>query len=69
MTFVKAAFVKATTALIAAFLFAAAPAQAGGDLSRQEPIVVTVELGIRDRQALQARAEKPEQRPALFHVT
>src|SRR4051812_21056938 len=37
--------VKASLALFVSLLFAAAPANAGGDLSRQEPIVVTVELG------------------------
>src|SRR6478752_4215864 len=37
--------VRATLAIVAAFLFSVLPARAAGDLSRQEPIVVTVELG------------------------
>jgi uncharacterized cupredoxin-like copper-binding protein len=38
------AFVKAVVAVLVSFLFAA-HAHAAGDLSKQEPIVVTVELG------------------------
>ena len=45
MTRHYATFVKASLALLVAFVFAGTPANAGGDLSRQEPIVVTVELG------------------------
>ena len=75
-------FLVARLLTIAALSLAASvqPARAAGDLSRQEPIVVTVELGkpgstvrsqqaeVRDRQALQAGDEKPEQRSALLHV-
>jgi uncharacterized cupredoxin-like copper-binding protein len=45
MTRFNVPFIKVTLALLVAFLFAATPAQAAGDLSKQEPIVVTVELG------------------------
>jgi uncharacterized cupredoxin-like copper-binding protein len=45
MTRLYTSVVKASLALFVALLFAAAPAKAGGDLSRQEPIGVTVELG------------------------